>query len=100
MKKTIQTTIPGFDPKNTHWPQSMSFPNGGDIEIIVPNHGIITISSSEEFPNIVVWSEPGANYLCIEPRFTISNFDEETGHLDIPAGDMLQLSMSIAFKAN
>ena len=42
-------------------------PEDGCIEINVPGKGTFKMNVSSEFKKVLVWKEPGANFLCFEP---------------------------------
>lgn len=40
---------------------------GGPMEVIIPGMGTFILKASSEYKRIWIWSQPGKNFICIEP---------------------------------
>jgi len=65
-KKRLKTTIPGFDPTQFSWDETLSFPGLPMIQLEMVD-GTITLRFSENFKRTMIWSQPDKDQLCLEP---------------------------------
>ncbi|PIP30953.1 hypothetical protein COZ22_04295 [bacterium (Candidatus Howlettbacteria) CG_4_10_14_3_um_filter_37_10] len=76
IEKQVTTNLEGFNLEGRTWEKEKDdhlskplydVPEDGCIEINVPGKGTFKMNVSSEFKKVLVWKEPGANFLCFEP---------------------------------
>jgi galactose mutarotase-like enzyme len=95
-KKDVGSSIGGFDASAAVWPETLSYPHEGKVEIRIPGLGTVIMESSNNFKRIMVWSEQDADYLCVEPwRGEAGALQDPLQRLEIMAGEKAACTMVI-----
>jgi galactose mutarotase-like enzyme len=98
-KKDVQSGVAAID--HTQFGDEREFdfgivaPPNGRANFRIPELGLVTLSFSPEMRHLQFWSQPGKDFICIEP-FTGPNNTINTGRrIDIPPGQARTFWMKI-----
>ena len=66
-RSELITNAPGFDPSTYDWSEVLVLDRVDPLELTLPGGTRLTAVSSSDLTTTVIWSEPGRDFLCIEP---------------------------------
>jgi galactose mutarotase-like enzyme len=74
-------------------------PSTGQTQFRIPELGTVRIDFSPTMRHMQFWSQPGKDFVCLEPFYGPSNAINTDGRLDVPAGLSEELWMRIELEA-
>jgi galactose mutarotase-like enzyme len=86
-KNSVTCDAPGFPPEATPSNKEFDFgipaPADGRVRCEIPALGELTLSFSPEMRHLQFWSQPGKDFICIEPFFGPNNTINTPGRFEI-----------------
>jgi galactose mutarotase-like enzyme len=99
MKGRVSGNVDGFSADKLGDDREFDFglvpPSSGRTEFGVPALGTVRIEFSPEMRHMQFWSQPGKDFICLEPFYGPANTINTDRRLDVPAGGARELWMRI-----
>lgn len=98
-KARVKGDVPGLAAERLGDDREFDFgipaPVSGRARFEVPSLGAVRLSFSPEMRHLQFWSQPGKDFICIEPFFGPANTINTDARLDVAPGTARALSMRI-----
>ena len=98
-KKNVQSSVPAIDHAQFGDDREFDFgivaPPNGRATFHIPELGSLTLSFSPEMRHLQFWSQPGKDFICIEPFTGPNNTINTDRRIDIPPGQARTFWMKI-----
>ena len=98
-KQEVTTHMPGWDAsrmtKDKEFDFGLAAPQNGRAAIKIPQLGTVELSFNPRMRHLQLWSQPGKEFVCIEPFTGPNNTINTAQRWDIPPGEARTLWMKI-----
>jgi galactose mutarotase-like enzyme len=99
MKARVSGTVAGFTADKLGDDREFDFgllpPPSGRTEFHVPELGTVSIEFSPKMRHMQFWSQPGKDFICLEPFYGPANTINTDARLDVPVGAFRELWMRL-----
>jgi galactose mutarotase-like enzyme len=103
-KANVSGSVEGFTADKLGDDREFDFglvpPPTGRTEFQLPGLGMLQIEFSPAMKHMQFWSQPGKDFICLEPFYGPSNTINTDRRLDVPAGGVSELWMRIELVAS
>ncbi len=102
-KPAVTTDVPGLDPRAFTPDATFDFglpaPADGRARFAIPDLGTLRLSFSPAMRHLQFWSQPGRDFVCLEPFHGPSNTIQSERALVVPPGESRELWMRVELDA-